>query len=161
MVKWNEVLDDWTEGNVLKYPGQLKGRFQWNTSELKENGNSVFQQTFRTNDNLPSKQTKKDFQEKFDNSKNPFVTSFPNLSKDTMLVVPMPMKGKNYATLKDFIDEADETQQKEFYKHLSRVARKCMTKWGSAWISVHGLGVAYAHVRVSSSPKYYFDKGLI
>ena len=24
MIKWNDVLDDWEEGNVLKYPGQLK-----------------------------------------------------------------------------------------------------------------------------------------
>ena len=27
-------------------------------------------------------------------------------------------------------------------------------------ISVHGLGVPYTHVRISSSPKYYFDKEL-
>ena len=36
---------------------------------------------------------------------------YKNLSKDTMLVVPMPVSGKNYATLKDFIDNAPEIQQ--------------------------------------------------
>ena len=158
---WNDVLDAWSEGNVLKYPRQLKGRFQWNTSVLKQNGNSVFKQTFRTHQELPSKQNKKDFQEKIETSKNPYVTSFPNLSGDTILVIPMPVKGKNYATLKDFMDEANETQQKEFWKHVAHVARKWIKKWGSAWISVHGLGVAYTHVRISSSPKYYFDKRLV
>ena len=103
----------------------------------------------------------KDFQEKMETSKNPYVTSFPNLSGDTILVIPMPVKGKNYATLKDFMDEANETQQKEFWKHVAHVARKCMKKWKSVWISVHGLGVAYTHVRISSSPKYYFDKSLM
>jgi hypothetical protein len=28
------------------------------------------------------------------------------------------------------------------------------------WISVHGLGVNYTHVRISPSPKYYFDNEL-
>jgi hypothetical protein len=77
-----------------------------------------------------------------------------------MLVIPMPVSGKNYATLKDFIDNAPEIQQQEFWKHVAEVAKKCMKKNGKVWISVNGLGVAYTHIRISTIPKYYFASEL-
>jgi hypothetical protein len=157
---WLEVLTNWKNGIPLKYPKNVKGRFQWNTSVLKNDGKVFYKQTFRTNDKLPQKQNKKDFQEHFNNSQNKYVVSFPNLSKDTMLVVPMPVRGKNYSTLRDFMDHASEIQQKEFWKKVAEEAEKFMNEKGKVWISVHGLGVDYTHVRISSSPKYYFDNEL-
>jgi hypothetical protein len=158
---WSEILTNWENGITLQYPKNVKGRFQWNTSVLKKNGKVPFLQTFRTNLELPEIQNKKDFKEYIDHSENKYVVSFPNLSKDTMLVIPMPVHGKNYATLKDFIDNAPEIQQQEFWKKVAHVAKEFMEKNGKVWISVHGLGVGYTHVRISTSPKYYFDKTLI
>lgn len=157
---WNDVLTDWENGVVLKYPKNVKGKFQWNTSVLKNDGKVAYLQTFRTNNKLAQRQNKKDFQEHFKNSQDKYVVSFPNLSKDTMLVVPMPVRGKNYATLRDFIDNASEIQQQAFWKKVAEVAKKFMNEKGKVWISVHGLGVDYTHVRISSSPKYYFDNDL-
>jgi len=157
---WSEVLQNWDKGIVLQYPKQLKGKFLWNTSVLKNNGNVVYNQSFITNKYLPEKQDQTDFQEYITKSKNKYVVAFPNLSKDIMLVIPMPVEGKNYATLKDFIDNASEIQQKEFWKKVSKVAKKCMKEKGKVWISVHGFGVAYTHVRISDQPKYYFDNEL-
>jgi hypothetical protein len=37
---WIDILKNWQDGIILKYPKQLKGRFMWNTSVLKNNGNS-------------------------------------------------------------------------------------------------------------------------
>lgn len=157
-MKWSEVLQKWENGVVLKYPKQLKGKFQWNTSVLKMD--SEFKQSFRTNDKLPQTQNKKDFQEQINNSPNKYDVVFPNLSRDTILVVPMPMRGKNYATLRDFIDNAPIIQQQEFWKKVAETAQMFMQDKGKVWISAHGLGVAYTHVRISSSPKYYFDAEL-
>lgn len=157
---WNDVLKNWENGIVLQYPKNVKGRFQWNTSVLKKNGNVEFKQTFRTNDKLAQSQNKENFEEHIKKSQNKYVTSFPNPSKDTMLVIPMPFRGKNYATLRDFIDNAPEKQQQEFWKHVAKTAKKFMNKKDKVWISVHGLGVNYTHVRISSSPKYYFDNNL-
>ena len=157
---WKEVLANWENGIPLKYPKQVKGKFQWNTSVLKNDGNVEFKQVFRTNDKLPLVQNKKDFAEHFLNSKNKHVVSFPNLSKDTMLVVPMPVRGKNYATLADFMKNAPEIQQIAFWKKAAETAKTFMNEKGKVWISVHGLGVGYTHVRISSSPKYYFNTDL-
>ena len=46
---WSDVLNKWEKGVTLKYPKQLKGRFQWNTSD----GKVEFKQSFRTNYRLP------------------------------------------------------------------------------------------------------------
>jgi hypothetical protein len=157
---WREVLSNWENGIPMKYPKKVKGKFQWNTSVLKNNGNVEYKQVFRTNTKLPFAQNKKDFQEQINKSQNKYVISFPNLSKDTMLVVPMPTRGKNYATLRDFIDNSSEIQQQEFWKKVAEIARIFMKENGKVWISVHGLGVSYTHVRISTSPKYYFDDEL-
>jgi hypothetical protein len=157
---WNDVLTSWENGIGLKYPKKVKGRFQWNTSVLKNDGNVEYKQVFRTNHKLPAAQNKKDFLEQINQSQNKYVISFPNLSKDTMLVVPMPVRGKNYVTLRDFIDNAPEIQQREFWKKVAETAKQFMKEKGKVWISVHGLGVEYVHVRISSSPKYYFDNDL-
>ena len=160
-ITWADILKKWESGSGITYPKQLKGRFQWNTTVLKNNGNVYYKQTFRTNARLPSIQDKSKFQEHINKATNTHVTSFLNPSKDTMLVIPMPVKGKNYATLRDFIDNAPVEQSTAFWKHVAKVSRKCMKKWKEVYITVHGLGVAYTHVRISSIPKYYFDKSLI
>lgn len=72
----------------------------------------------------------------------------------------MPVRGKNYATLCDFIDNSSEIQQQEFWKKVAELATKLMYEKRKVWISVHGLGVSYTHVRISISPKYYFDDEL-
>jgi hypothetical protein len=157
---WNEVLKNWENGVVLKYPKQLKGRFLWNTSVLKNNGNIEYKQSFITNYNLPEIQNKRDFQEYITNSRNKHVVAFPSLSKGIMLVIPMPVNGKNYVTLRDFIDNASHTQQQEFWKKVAEIAKQMMIEKGKVWISVHGFGVPYTHVRISTTPKYYFDNEL-
>jgi hypothetical protein len=157
---WSDVLTNWENGIPLKYPKNLKGKFQWNTSVLKNDGNVEYKQTFRRHMGLALEQNETDFLEHIINSENEYVVAFPNLSKDTMLVVPMPVDGKNYATLKDFIDNAPEIQQQEFWKKAAEVAKQFMTQKNKVWISVHGLGVDYTHLRISSAPKYYFDNEL-
>jgi hypothetical protein len=72
----------------------------------------------------------------------------------------MPVRGKNYATLRDFMDNAPTHQQIAFWKKVAQEATKWMHEKGRVWISVEGLGVHYTHVRISTQPKYYFDNQL-
>jgi hypothetical protein len=155
---WSKVLENWQNGIVLKYPKKIKTSFLWNTSVLTTN--SKFKQNFKINNQLPSIQNYNNFEEYIKKSKNKYVVAFPNLNNDTMLVIPMPRLNKNYATLKNFIDNSSIKQQKEFWKLVAITAIEFMAIHKSVWISVHGFGVPYTHVRISSLPKYYFDKKL-
>jgi len=62
-MKWSDILTNWENGGIVTYPKQLKGKFQWNTSVLKNEGNTEFKQSFRTNPKLPQIQNKKDILE--------------------------------------------------------------------------------------------------
>ena len=157
---WNTVLNNWENGKYFTYPKSKKTRFFWNTSVLKNNGKSKFIQKFKSYKLLPEKQNITSFEKYINKSNNKYVVYFPNLSKDTLLVVPIPREGKNYATIKDFIDNAPIIQQKMFWKEVATLARKQLKIFKKVWISTHGMGVPYLHVRICKHPKYYFDAEL-
>jgi hypothetical protein len=159
-MSWNTVLDKWASGEYFTPPEKADQRFHWNTSVLKNGGDTKFKQKVKVNNKLPSKQSSKSFKKQITASKDKYSTSFPNLSGDTILVVPIPRAGKNYATLFDFCANAPIVQQQEFWKMVSKVAREQMKKFKKVWVSTHGLGVPYLHVRISDSPKYYFSEAL-
>ena len=88
------------------------------------------------------------------------MVSFYNPSGDTCLVIPKPRRGKNFATIKDFCDNGSKIQKREFWKTAAMLARREMETYDKVWISAHGLGVPYFHLRISQIPKYYFDANL-
>ena len=162
---WAEKLDNWENGIPFSYPESLKNKkkFFWNTSPLTKNGDTDYKEKFQESIELPYFQSKTAFKDKIikaEKNGKEYATSFPNLSGDTVLVIPMPRKGKSYATLKDFVDNAPKKQQQELWKLVAKEAKKQAKKFGKVWISTHGLGVPYLHVRIASHPKYYFSKTL-
>lgn len=157
---WNQILKSWEDGNPFEYPSRLNNKFQWNTSVLKNNGNVEFKQKFKSNKQLPDKHNTKSFREYLTNSTNKYVVSFLNPSKDTLLIIPKTRPGKNYATIKDFVDNAPKIQQVEFWKEAAVKCRKQMEEHKKVWVSAHGLGVPYFHLRIATKPKYYFDEEL-
>lgn len=159
-LKWIDIINNWKNGIVMTYPNNIKKRFLWNTSVLMNNGDIEYKQNFKIDDTLPSIQNENNFIEYINKSKNKYVTSFLNLSNDTILVIPMPKHNKNYVTIKDFIDNSSIKQQKEFWKKVANIAIKCMKKNEKIWISTHGHGVPYTHLRISTKPKYYFNEEL-
>lgn len=127
--------------------------------------NGTYLEEFIEDEELPTIMNSDSFMNYIVQSKNKYVTSFPNLSGDTVLVIPMPKKNrkgkfKNYSTLKKFMDNASRTQQKIFWKHVYKQIIKFRKKNKRVWISTHGKGVSYLHVRISNSPKYYEDSPL-
>jgi len=108
------------------------------------------------------------------------VTSFLNLSKKSLLVVPVPLRDSqkasvpvplrdsqkanktfNYTTIKDFIDNAPQKQQIALWKHVAKLVKKLLKVVDTVYINTHGLGVYYLHVRLDIIPKYYYSKRLI
>ena len=127
-MKWNDVLDDWKKGKYYKYSNKIKNKFMWNTSVIKNNGNSKFIEKFLIHSKLPIEQNYNSFKYYIEQSKNKYVISFYNLNKDTLLVIPIPRKNKNYATIKDFCDNASITQQKYFWKEVAKLIKNLIKK---------------------------------
>ena len=116
---------------------------------------NIYKEIFIESDELDFKQDFSSFKKYMKNEK--YATSFPNLSGDTILIVPINKRGKDFATIKNFIDNASITQQKHFWKLVAKVIREQLKKYNSVYVSSHGLGIHYFHLRVCQNPKYYIS----
>lgn len=83
------------------------------------------------------------------------VVSFRNIGGDATLVAPSPIDAStNYAHLAAFLRSASAQQVRSLW-HRVAVAVVDTLADGPMWLSTSGLGVAWLHVRLDSSPKYY------
>lgn len=154
-IKWNEKLKD-LELNGQKYPNNIKKRFFFQTSYCNSNLDLVYKEKFIESDELEKlQQDYSSFNEYIKNADNKYVTSFYNKSNDTLLIIPIPDNGKNYTTMKDFIDNADNNKQKIYFKYVSNKIKEFLQTNEKVYVSTHGLNVPYFHLRLCSYPKYY------
>lgn len=83
------------------------------------------------------------------------VVSFPTLGRDAQLVVPVPTRPmRDYSHLAAFLRNSPEQSQ---HSLLTEVARQVLARISERplWLSTAGGGVAWLHVRLDSTPKYY------
>jgi len=102
----------------------------------------------------------KSFFRKYFDVDKPVVT-FPNLSGDAQLIVPTDVGDDEiYSHLAKFMRNAPQQQVEEFWEV---VATEYETLIGDAprWLSTHGLGVYWLHVRIDTYPKYYHYEAYI
>ena len=159
-MSWNAILDCMARGEcpLPAHAAQRKEPFLWRTSCLRADAplGGAFARTLTPCARLCTPQNYSAFKEKLSKvAPGASCVSFPNLSGDTVLVVPTPRRGKAYTTLREFMAHAPAEQQRELWKEVARQARKALKKHACLWISTHGLGVAYLHVRICTHPKYY------
>jgi hypothetical protein len=85
----------------------------------------------------------------------PDVTAFPNLGGDAYLIVPSPRAAATaYPHLAAFARNAPHAQQDALW-HAVGLALDARVENRPIWLSTAGLGVAWVHVRLDTSPKYY------
>ncbi len=83
------------------------------------------------------------------------VAVFNNLGNDAKLIAPEPVEqGANYSHIGVFIREAPAEQQHALWKRVGQVTREQVSNY-PLWLNTAGGGVAWLHVRLDSSPKYY------
>ena len=138
--------------NTLKsitFPGYF---FECNAVSVSTLDNP-FQCAIINNDGLATiKPNPKPFMEHIKNTSEDIIV-FLNTSGETILIVPTDHR-KQYGHLAQFVHNAPDdisqnlwiTVMKELKSHLS-------TK--SLWLSTHGLGVSWLHIRIDPIPKYY------
>jgi hypothetical protein len=161
-MKWNKKINDWANGIYQTYPNNIQKRFFYETSVCDKKMENEYNEIFIENNNLEKlKEDFTQFKEHIIKSKNKYTISFSNLSNDTILIIPIPKNNKNFTTLKDFIDNASKTQQIFFWKKVSNEIKKLLKKYDKIYVSTHGLGVSYFHLRLDTIPKYYITKEFI
>lgn len=162
-MKWSEVISLWESGQPVKYPKSITKRFFYETTCCNAQLTNKYLSKFIESDELNQIKdqdytpyalhiSKARANAKSDGA---YGTSFINKSGNSILVIPLPVNGKNYATIKDFIDNAPETQQSEFWKMVACEIKQILKLHPRVWISTHGLGVSYFHLRIDLEPKYY------
>jgi hypothetical protein len=83
------------------------------------------------------------------------VVSFRNLGGDAMLIAPSPGEGsQGYAHLATFLHQALQSQLLTLWHTVGETVCKSLSD-KPIWLSTSGLGVAWLHIRLDSSPKYY------
>ena len=96
------------------------------------------------------------FEEYFtDKETNAGVVAFPNLGRNATLVVPSPRVDQDvYGHLAAFIRGAPAAQVDALWSVIANVIQLELSD-DYLWLSTAGGGVAWLHVRLDSSPKYY------
>ncbi|MEM1357043.1 MAG: hypothetical protein AAGF89_02540 [Bacteroidota bacterium] len=82
---------------------------------------------------------------------------FPNLRKDADLVVPTPISGINisaYAHLAAFVSGAPQEQLVAFWRLVGERVMALISD-DPLYVSTHGFGVYWLHVRLEGRPKYF------
>jgi len=161
-MKWKHKIDEWNKGIPLKYPLQIKSRFFYETYVLDKNMENTYNEVFIENQNLNDLiQDYSSFSKYINKSKNKYVTLFNNLSNSSILIIPISKKNKDFTTIKDFIDNSSNYQQKIFWKKVSNEIKRILKTENKIYVSTHGLGVPYFHLRLDKVPKYYETKEFI
>jgi len=148
---WTNKIKEFEDNYVMK---DKNYEYFYETSCYK-NDKSTYKEKFVKTNLLPKIQDYTPFLEHIKKSKNKYVTSFWNLSGNTRLVIPIPKKNKNFCTLNEFCKNASKTQQQKFWKKVAIEIKKYKKNHEKVYLSTHGLGVSYLHIRIESTPKYY------
>jgi len=94
------------------------------------------------------------FREKINKMKeNEEVISF-NSNSGNILVIPIPIKDKNYSSLSNFIFNSNFENKKKIWERISIILEK-ETKKSKIYLSTNGESVNYVHFRIEKKPNYY------
>lgn len=90
------------------------------------------------------------------------VATFPNLSGSATLIAPNPegMPALEVGThLANFVRLAPAAQIGALWRHVATAVELWWSeKPGPVWLSTHGFGVFWLHVRLDRRPKYYHHR---
>jgi hypothetical protein len=153
-MKWSKKLDNWSCGKNLPKPST---GVIWRTSSIDPNESTDYKEEY-VPVKFPAHQDWSDFSKHLLNTSKK-VVAFWNIKRDAILVVPVP-DGNNYGHLYNFVKNAPIELQQLLWAKVAKVVRKMLTRYPQIWVSTHGFGVLYLHIRVSILPKYYGDSQL-
>ena len=160
-MKWIDKILSWKSGQILTYPDYITKPFFYETYKCDKDLQNKYKEKFIPSNKLIFDQDYTAFAKHIQRSLDKNSISFYNLSKDALLVIPMPRKNKDFSTIKGFIDNASLIQQKHFWQKVASSIEKALKTHDHVYVSTHGLGVPYFHLRIDFEPKYIQTKTFI
>lgn len=156
-MSWLNKINAWKQGLIEHYPRSIKGRYFYETSKCDKYMHNEYRVSYIPSEELDAivDEDYTSFIDELCKSRGEYTTSFFNKSGDTLLVVPMPRLHRRFTTIKDFIDNASEKHQIDFWKRVAAEIENMLTIHDEVYVSTHGLGVSYFHLRICTIPKYY------
>ena len=107
------------------------------------------------NKKLPVRQSFKPFKSYIDvNCGDKYNTSFYNKDNTTYLLIPCPVKSKNFATIKYYNKNSTVKHSLMFWKSAGENALDFYNNGIPVWINSHGTGVSFLHLRYDLKFKY-------
>jgi len=82
------------------------------------------------------------------------ITTFPNLSRTSTMIVPTPHDDRDYAHLGAFLHTAPWGSVHALWKRVAQEVSASLNDQ-PLWLSTAGLGVPWLHLRIDRRPKYY------
>lgn len=151
---WRELIELWKEGRMFP---DIKSNVYWECSPAYDGGDIRFR--FKT------KSAARELPASTPASRSPFAehlrrarglpVSFPGSSTpSTVLVIP-PDTGKNFAHIGNFSKHSNLLVRKAFWRRFAIELKKKLAKGQKVYVSTHGSGVHWVHVRLSLTPRYY------
>ncbi|RHZ37251.1 DUF6940 family protein [endosymbiont GvMRE of Glomus versiforme] len=162
---WNDFINLLKTGgqeltNALKDANsQLKSAYFWECLPIsKDTLNRPFEFVVIKNEKLNNiNQNYSSFKEYIDKNEKSFISR-----RGATLIIPLPEKNKDneeldYKNLASFIQNVPDNseQQKTLWQEVARQLETNLEDKNPRWLSAHGLGVPYLHVRIDKQPIYY------
>lgn len=152
---WDDVLREWEAGRYPVKPKDVNIDFVFETSVCYPGApyEERYKEYPRLENSLFDPQP---FAKHLSTTQYPYLTAFTNLSGDSVLVIPTNVPGTQFKSIKEFMEQATEEHQIFFWRYVA-VLIKGMWNSGKThfYVSTHGLGVGYFHLRIDPKPKYY------
>lgn len=160
-LNWGDVLKKWNSGDIPTIPNNIKKPFLWRTSAVDKDKKLMYREEFIEDKRLVKTKHNYDLYKGkpleilSKKHKNKYVVKSMNLQKDTMQIIPKPVKGKNFANIYYFMKNASIEQQKEVWKQVVKETNKMLKEYPRVYISSQGLRMDYFHIKISICSKFY------
>ena len=148
---WNVVIESWKNGK--NFP-DIKGSVYWETSVAKDGGESIYREKTAPAPFSMTMEADNETFAKHIRNKKEAVTFKSKGTPPTRLVCPGDT-GKNFSHMGTFYKNASRSEMSSLWKKVAIELEKMLKKGETVYVSTHGGGISWLHVRLSNTPKYY------
>ena len=113
---WKDKIKNWENGIPQKYPKNIDYQFEWKTSPINKNMENQYKEKFIETENTGDQNYEKINRINAGLLLKTKIATSECLTK--CIIYPIPEEGKDFKSIKNFIDNASDEQQSKFWKYV-------------------------------------------